>query len=123
MKIATGITIFISCMGLFGLTLFSAEKRTREIGIRKVLGATVFDIMVLMSRDFLMPVLLAFIIAAPIAWYYVHYWLSDFVYRIQVSWWLFVLSGFTAITIALITVSYLALKAALANPVKALRIE
>ena len=123
MNIATGITIFISCMGLFGLTMFTAEKRTREIGIRKVLGASVTEIVTLLCRDFIGLVLLATIIASPVAWFFLHRWLDDFAYKTSISWWLFLLSGVAAITIALITVSYQAIKAAMMDPVKSLRTE
>lgn len=117
------ITIFISCMGLFGLAMFSAERRVKEIGIRKVLGAGVGQIVVLLNRDFVGLVCLALVIASPVAWYFSHQWLQDFVYRTTVSWWVFVLAGTGALCIALGTVTFLALRAARANPVKSLRTE
>jgi hypothetical protein len=123
MNIATAVTIFISCMGLLGLTMFTAEKRTREIGIRKVLGASVAEIVTLLCKDFILLVLLAAIIASPVAWYFLHRWLENFAYRTSISWWVFLLSGAAAIAIALITVSGQAVKAARMDPVKSLRTE
>ncbi len=117
------ITIFISCMGLFGLAMFSAERRVKEIGIRKVLGAGVGQIVLLLNRDFVVLVCLALVIASPVAWYFSHQWLQDFVYRTTVSWWVFILAGAGALCLALATVSFLALRAARANPVKSLRTE
>jgi ABC-type antimicrobial peptide transport system permease subunit len=122
-NIAMGITIFISCMGLFGLGMFTAQKRTKEIGIRKVLGASVADITVMLNRDFVKLVLIAFLIAAPISWYFMHQWLQDFVYRTSMSWWVFALAGLSAVGVALLTVSWQALRAAVANPVESLRSE
>jgi ABC-type antimicrobial peptide transport system permease subunit len=123
MNTAMLITIFISCMGLFGLAMFSAEKRTKEIGIRKVLGASVANIAVMMSKDFVVLVAIAIFIASPIAWYYMNQWLADFAYHITISWWIFTLAGVGAILIALITVSFQAISAALTNPVNSLRSE
>lgn len=123
MMVAMAITIFISCMGLFGLALFTAEQRTREIGIRKVLGASVTNIMVLLSKDFVLLVVIALAIASPVAFYFMDQWLQDFAYRIHISWWVFILAGLAAISIALITVSFQAIKAAIANPVDSLRTE
>jgi ABC-type antimicrobial peptide transport system permease subunit len=117
------ITIVISCMGLFGLAAYTAERKTREIGIRKVLGATVQSVVSLLSRDFLKLVLLAIIISTPIAWYVMDKWLQDYAYRINIQWWMFVLAGSLALGIALITVSFQAVRAAIANPVKSLRTE
>jgi putative ABC transport system permease protein len=117
------ITIFISCMGLFGLAMFSAERRTREVGIRKVMGAGVGQIVLLLNRDFVTLVCLALLIASPVAWYFAHQWLQDFAYRTTVSWWVFLLAGAGALCIALLTVSYQAIRAARANPVKSLRTE
>ena len=122
-KAAMFITIFISCMGLFGLGMFTAERRTKEIGIRKVLGATVTDLTAMLSKDFIKLVLVAIVIASPIAWLLMNQWLQDFAYRTNISWWVFALAGLSAIVIALITVSFQAIKAAVANPVKSLRAE
>ncbi|MBC8110388.1 MAG: FtsX-like permease family protein, partial [Verrucomicrobia bacterium] len=117
------LTIFISCIGLFGLTTLSTERRTKEIGIRKVLGASVNEIVRLISQDFVKLVLIAFLIAIPIAWYATHQWLKNFPYRIEISWWIFISGGILILLIALITVSFQAIRAALANPVKSLRTE
>jgi putative ABC transport system permease protein len=117
------LAIFIGCLGLFGLAAFVAEQRTKEIGVRKVLGASVNGIVHLLSKDFIKLVFIAFIIAAPIAWWAMNRWLQDFVYRVTVSWWIFLAAAFIAISIALITVSFQAIKAALTNPVKNLRAE
>lgn len=117
------IAIFIACLGLLGLSSFAITQRIKEIGIRKVLGASAGAIVVLLSRDFLKLVLVAAVIAFPIAWYAMHEWLSDFAYRISISWWIFIVAGLIAASIALITVSAMAIKAALANPVKSLRTE
>ncbi len=123
MNIAMGIAICISCMGLFGLVTFAAQKRTKEIGIRKVLGATVADIVSMLSLDFIKLVLLGFLIASPLAYYFMHQWLQDFAYRVNISWWTFILAGLAATAIALATVSFQAIRAAIANPVKSLRAE
>ena len=117
------LTVFISGIGLFGLTALSAEQRTKEIGIRKVLGASVTQIVELLSKDFLRLVLLAFLLAAPPAWYAVNQWLQNFAYQIDVSGWTFALAGVAALVIAGLTVSFQAIKAAVANPVKSLRTE
>ena len=117
------ITIFISCMGVFGLAMFSAQIRTKEIGIRKVLGATVANIAAMLSKEFVVLVLIATLISSPIAWYFMDQWLQDFAYRIDISWWVFVVSGLAALTIALVTVSFQAVKAARANPIESLRSE
>ena len=122
-NLAMAITIFISCMGLFGLAALTAEQRTREIGIRKVLGARVVNIATMLSRDFVLLVLLALVISSPIAWYFMHKWLQDYTYRASLGWWIFALAGLGAVAIALLTVSFHAIRAALANPVKALRSE
>ncbi len=116
-----GLTIFISCLGLFGLATYMAENRTREIGIRKVLGAGIGTITTLISKDFIKLVLIAIVIASPVAWWAMNQWLSTFKYHINVGWKVFFVSGSLAIIIALLTVSYQAIKAALANPVKSLR--
>ncbi len=117
------ITIFISCMGLFGLIMFNAQLKTKEIGIRKVLGATVANIAAMLSREFIQLVIISILIASPIAWYFMNQWLQDFVYRIHFSLWIFIAAGISAIMIALATVSFQAIKAALANPIKSLRSE
>jgi putative ABC transport system permease protein len=117
------LAIVVSCLGLFGLSTFVAERRTKEIGIRKVLGSTVYGIVMLLSRSFAKWVLVANIIAWPVAWYAMNKWLQDFAYRIDMSWWMFVLSGGIALVIALATVSWQAVKAATANPVDSLRYE
>jgi len=123
MNTAMLIAIFISCMGLFGLAMFTAQQRMKEIGIRKVLGASVSGIASMLSKDFLVLVLISLVIASPIAYYFMHDWLQDFAYRINISPWTFLLSGLAAILIALLTVSFQAIKAATANPVKSLRSE
>jgi putative ABC transport system permease protein len=119
----TAIAIFISCLGLFGLTSFITEQRTKEIGIRKVLGASVPGIVTMLSKDFVKLVIIAAIIAFPVAWYAMNTWLHDFVYRIQISWWVFAIAAFTALFIALATISYQAIRSAIASPVKSLRSE
>ena len=117
------LTIFIACLGLFGLVTYISEQRTKEVGIRKVLGASVGNITVLLTKDFIKLVAIAMVIAAPFAWLLMNKWLQDFAYRINISWWIFAVAGFTALLIALLTVSYQAIKAAVANPVKSLRTE
>lgn len=121
--ILAGLIIVISCLGLFGLASYSAEKRIKEIGIRKVLGATVQNITLLLSKNFLGLVLLANLIAWPVAWFMMHRWLEDFAYRITIQWWIFALAGIVSILIAFFTVSFQSIKAAVANPVKSLRSE
>ena len=118
-----GLSIVISCLGLFGLASFSAEKRIKEVGIRRVMGATVQSVVSLLSKDFLRLVLIANLVAWPIAWFAVNKWLLDFAFRINISWWVFVMSGIAAMLIALVTVSFQAIKAAVANPVESLRTE
>jgi putative ABC transport system permease protein len=119
----TLMAILISSLGLFGLASFSAEQRSKEIGIRKVLGASVSGIVQLLSKDFLKLVLISFIIAIPIGWWAMTQWLQGFNYRVQISWWMFALAGFIALLIALFTVSFQAIKAAVANPTKSLKTE
>ncbi|MEP6611832.1 MAG: FtsX-like permease family protein, partial [Mucilaginibacter sp.] len=121
--ILAGLIIIISCLGLFGLASYSAEKRVKEIGVRKVLGASVQNITLLLSTNFLKLVVLANIIAWPVAWFFMHKWLQDFAYRISLQWWIFVLVGIISILIAFFTVSFQSIKAAVANPVKSLRSE
>ena len=121
--IFAGLTIFVACLGLFALATFSAEQRTKEIGIRKVLGAEVAGIVSLLSRDFLKLVIIAFVIAAPVIWLMMNKWLQDFAYRIQISWWMFLIAAIAVLLIALFTVGFRAIKAAIANPVKSLRME
>src|SRR5258705_13242749 len=98
------IAIFVSCMGLFGLVTFTAAQRTKEIGIRKVLGASVSSIVIMLSKDFLQLVVLSIVIASPVAYYFLQQWLQNFAYRINISWWIFVMAGLSAILIAMITV-------------------
>ena len=119
----TLMAILISCLGLFGLAAFSAEQRTKEIGIRKVLGASVFNLTSLLSKDFIRLVMIAIVIATPISWWAMTKWLQGFAYRVNIAWWMFALAGLLAIAIALFTVSFQAIRAALANPVKSLRTE
>jgi len=123
MNTAMLIAIFISCMGLFGLAMFTAQQRMKEIGIRKVLGASVAGIASMLSKDFLVLIIISLVIASPIAYYFMHVWLQDFAYRINISPWTFLLSGLAAILIAIATVSFQAIKAAMANPVNSLRSE
>ena len=122
-KIFAAIAIFLSCLGLYGLASFMAVQRIKEVGIRKVLGATVGSIVYLFSKEFIILIAIAFAIATPIAWYYMHQWLQAYVYRINISWWLFAAGGIASIIIALASVSFQAIKAAIANPVKSLRTE
>ena len=118
-----GLSLLIACLGLFGLSIFIVERKIKEIGIRKVLGASVGGIVGLLSKDFAKLVLISIVIATPIAWYFMNNWLEDFAYRITISWWVFALAGIIALLIALVTVSFQAIKAAIANPVKSLRTE
>jgi putative ABC transport system permease protein len=122
-KIFAGLAMLISCLGLWGLASFAAQQRTKEIGIRKVLGASVAGIATLLSKDFLKLVIIAFAIASPITYYFMSNWLQDFAYRIPIGWWVFAVVGFVAVLIALLTVSFQAIRAAVANPVKSLRTE
>jgi ABC-type antimicrobial peptide transport system permease subunit len=117
------LAVFISCLGLFGMASFVAEQRTKEIGIRKVLGASVVNLWRLLSTEFVLLVLLSCVIAAPIAYYYLTEWLTNYDYRINIGWEVFVFSSLLALLITLITVSFQAIKAAIANPVKSLRTE
>jgi putative ABC transport system permease protein len=117
------LAIAVSCLGLFGLSIYTIGQRIKEIGIRKVLGASVSSIVALLSKDFLKLVLTAILIASPIAWYAMHRWLEDFAYKIKVGWWVFLLSGSAAVIIALLTISFQSIRAALMSPVKSLRTE
>ena len=117
------LAIFISCLGLFGMASFMAEQRVKEIGVRKVLGASVFGLWRLMSRDFVSLIIIALFIATPVAYYFMHGWLQHYTYRAELSWWIFALTGAGAIIITLLTISYQSIRAALANPVKSLRSE
>ncbi|MBX9781790.1 MAG: ABC transporter permease [Chitinophagaceae bacterium] len=117
------LTIFVGCLGLFGLTVFAAEQRIKEIGIRKVLGAGVLSVTQLLSKDFLKLVIVATVIAVPVAWYASKQWLQNYAYRIQLDWWVFAIVGIIVLGIALLTISFQAIKAALSNPVKSLRTE
>jgi ABC-type antimicrobial peptide transport system permease subunit len=118
-----GLTIFISCLGLFGLATYMAENRIKEIGVRKVLGASVTGITALLSKDFVRLVIISFVIAAPLSWWGMHKWLQDYTYRVQIQWWVFAAACLLSVLIAIITVSYQAIRAATANPVKSLRTE
>ena len=122
-KIFAAIAIFLSCLGLYGLASFMAVQRIKEVGIRKVLGASGSHIVYLFSKEFLVLIAVAFAIAAPLTWYFMHQWLQNYPFRIELSWWIFFAGGFASIIIALITVSFQAIKAALANPVNSLRAE
>ena len=121
--IFTAMAIFVGCLGLFGLAAYAAERRTKEIGIRKVMGASVQNIVMLLSWDFVKLVIIAILVAAPVGYYFMQQWLQDFAYRINTSWWIFALAGLSALTIALITISFHAIKAALRNPIRNLRTE
>ncbi|PHQ29909.1 ABC transporter permease [Leeuwenhoekiella nanhaiensis] len=122
-QIFAALSILISCLGLFGLSAYTAQQRRKEIGVRKVLGSSVAGIVRLLSKDFIVLVLIAIVVAVPLAWYIMHNWLQGFAYRISINVWVFVFAGIAAIGIALLTVSFQAVKAAIANPVKSLRME
>ncbi|MGE5107753.1 MAG: ABC transporter permease [Sphingobacteriales bacterium] len=122
-KIASVLSVFIACMGLFGLATLAVVRRTKEIGVRKILGAGIGNIVGLLSKDFVKLVGIAAIIAFPLAWWFMNDWLKDFAYRVNISWWVFVVSGIAALTVALLTVGVQAIRAAIANPVKSLRTE
>jgi len=117
------LTIFISCLGLFGLATYMAEARVKEIGVRKVLGASVAGIAAMLSKDFVQLVLIAFFVATPVAWYAMHAWLQDYPYRVEIRWWVFALAAGLSIGIALLTVSFQAVRAGLMNPADSLRSE
>jgi putative ABC transport system permease protein len=120
---ATGVAILISCLGLLGLVIFTANQRTKEIGIRKVLGASVVQIIALLSTEFVWLVALAFVLAVPVSWWLMHRWLQDFAYHAPLQWWIFVVGGVSMLIISLLILSLRAGKAALANPVQSLRSE
>lgn len=121
LNIFAGLTIFVACMGLFALATFMAEQRTREVGIRKVLGASLPGIFSLLSKDFLKLVGIALLLASPVAWFVMSKWLQDFAYRINISLWVFVVAGIVAMLIAVGTISFQVVKAAVINPVKTLK--
>lgn len=122
-SIASGLFIFISCIGLLGLVMLSIEHRTKEIGIRKVMGAAVSRIVMLLTKEFIILIAIAFVIVVPVGYYFINKWLQDFAYRINVGWWVFAIAGLLVMAIALATISFQAIKAAMANPVKSLRTE
>jgi putative ABC transport system permease protein len=122
-SIFAAFAIFVACLGLFGLALHSTTQRTKEIGIRKVLGASISNILLLLTKDFARLVLIASIVAFPIAWWVMNRWLEDFSYRITIGWWIFLIAGSVAFVVALLTVSFQAFRASIANPVKSLRTE
>jgi putative ABC transport system permease protein len=117
------LSIFLSCLGLYGLASFMALQRLKEVGIRKVLGASLQSIVYLFSKEFIVLIAIAFLIAAPLTWYLLHQWLQDFQYRISISWQIFLLGGLASLIVALVTISFKAIMAAKTNPVKTLRSE
>jgi putative ABC transport system permease protein len=117
------LAILIACFGLLGLSSYNILQRTKEVGIRKVLGASTQSVVYILSKDFLMLVLVAFVLAVPVTWFIMHKWLEDFAYRINIGWWVFAAAGMLSVLIALVTISFQAIKAAIANPVKSLRTE
>jgi ABC-type antimicrobial peptide transport system permease subunit len=119
----TSLAIFISCLGLFGMASFMAEQRVKEIGVRKVLGASVFNLWQLLSKDFAILVIISIVLASPLAWYFMHHWLTNYQYHTRIDWWIFAVTAIGAMLITLLTVSYQSIKAALANPVRSLRSE
>jgi putative ABC transport system permease protein len=123
MRAASFFAILIACMGLFGLSAITAVNRTKEIGIRKILGASVRDLVAMLASGFAAMVGVSIVIAIPLAWWLMNRWLEDFAYRIEISWWMFVVVGFVALLVALVTMSFQVLRAARANPVEALRSE
>jgi putative ABC transport system permease protein len=122
-KIFAGIAIFLGCLGLYGLASYMSVQRIKEVGIRKVLGASIGSIVYLFTKEFILLIFIAFLIAAPLAWYFMNQWLMDYAFRIDISWWIFVAGGLTSILVALATVSYRAIRAAIVNPVNSLRSE
>jgi putative ABC transport system permease protein len=123
MRTATLTTIFISCMGLFGLAMFTTERRTKEISIRKVLGASVTNILTMLNKEVVVLIAVSLLIASPIAWLFIHKWLQNFAYHTNLSLWVFILAGAGAMLIALATISFRTMRSAMANPVKGLRNE
>lgn len=123
LSLFTAVTIFVACLGLLGLAAYAAERRKKEIGIRKVLGASVKGVVLLLSKDFVKLVLISLVVASPVAWYFMHQWLDNFPYRINISWWIFALAGMVAVLLAFFTVGLQAIRAAVINPVKNLRTE
>lgn len=117
------LAIFISCLGIFGMASFLAEQRVKEIGVRKVLGASVFNLWKLLSKDFVLLVFISLLIASPLAFYFMHQWLQSYDYRSDISWWIFAAAGIGSLLVTILTVSFQAIKAAIANPVKSLRTE
>ena len=122
-SMAAMLSIAICCLGLFGLAHLAAQRRIKEVGIRKVLGATVISIASLLTKDFIRLVLLSLLVASPVAWWVMNKWLQDFAYRVSIDWWMFALAGLIATSIALLTVSLQAIRAAVVNPVQSLRNE
>ena len=122
-RLFAGLAILISCLGLFGLSAYTAERRVREIGIRKVLGASIPNLAGLLSREFLQLVVLSALVAFPLAWMMMSRWLAQYAYRVSMEWWIFALAGIAAVLIAVVTVSWQSIRAALMNPVKSLRSE
>jgi len=123
LNIFSVLIILVACLGLFGLATYTAEQRTKEIGIRKVLGASISQVTQMLSKEFLKLVFIASLIAFPVAWWAMNKWLQGFAYRISISWWVFIVAAFAALLIALVTVSFQSIRAAIANPVKSLRTE
>ena len=123
MNLFSLIAILLACSGLLGLSTYSAQQRNKEIGVRKILGASISNIVFILSKDFMKLVFLSLFIAIPISWLAMEKWLEDYIYRIHIQWWVFALAGSSAIAIAFVTISFQAVKAALANPVKSLRSE
>lgn len=121
--IFTGAAIFIGCLGLFGLAAFTAQRRKKEIGIRKVMGASTRSLALLLSKDFVKLVIISLLIASPIAWYFLNRWLEGFAYRVNIGWWIFPLTAVITIGISFITVSFQTIRSAIANPVENLRTE
>ena len=120
---ATGLAVFISCLGLLGLVIYTTTQRTKEIGVRKVLGASVTQIVSMITKDFIVLVLFAFVIAAPLAWIGMHRWLQNFSYRTEISWWIFLVGVISMVLVAALTLSFQTIRAATMNPVKSLRTE